>query len=94
MAEGQSQFLLVAEGLQLHLIFFKFLFCAKRPSNAVLTCVLGGAVVAEGKNRDAQISQVENSVIRHLLLKQSELIEMCNCTCVVKIVNQNRYLHS
>jgi len=30
--------------------------------NAVLTCVLGGAVVAKGKNRDAQISQVENNV--------------------------------
>jgi len=32
------------------------------PPNAVLTCVLGGAVVAKGKNRDAQISQVENFV--------------------------------
>ena len=30
-------------------------------SSAILTCVLGGAVVAEGKNRDAQISQVENN---------------------------------
>jgi len=31
--------------------------------NAHLTCVLGGAVVAEGKNRDAQISQVEMHVL-------------------------------
>ena len=33
----------------------------------ILTCVLGGAVVAKGKNRDAQISQVEDFVrIFHL----------------------------
>ena len=32
--------------------------------NAVLTCVWGGAVVAKGKNRDAQISQVGNYVRR------------------------------
>ena len=36
--------------------------CPQGPPNAVLTCVLGGAVVAKGKNRDAQISQVENFV--------------------------------
>jgi len=34
-----------------------------------LTCVLGGAVVAEGKNRDAQISQVELDVRLHLILQ-------------------------
>jgi hypothetical protein len=37
MAEGQSQFLSVAEGLHLRLISFEILFCAKRPSNARLT---------------------------------------------------------
>ena len=42
-------------------------------SNAVLTCVLGGAVVAEGKNRDAQISQVENYV--RLILNNTVKIE-------------------
>lgn len=31
-------------------------------ANAALTCVLDGAVVAKGKNRDAQISQVKGDV--------------------------------
>ena len=45
--------------------------CPEGQPNAVLTCVLGGAVVAEGKNRDAQISQVENSVRFHTSLPET-----------------------